>query len=54
MDNAGGARNAFHDIDLDSTFFQLTVGENALRFNTEAGNDTATVTVRYRQLYLGL
>ena len=53
-DNAGQKRNAFHYIDLDSAFFQLAPGENRLRFRAEAGNDTATVTVRFKQLYLGV
>lgn len=53
-DDAGNARNAFHYIDIQSSFFQLVAGENSLRFRAEEGNDTAEVTVRFRRLYLGI
>lgn len=53
-DDAGNTRNAFNYIDINSTFFQLAVGENSLRFRAEEGNDTAEVTVYFRRLYLGI
>lgn len=53
-DDTGAKRNAFHYIDLDSIFFQLKLGRNLLKFNAEVGNDTATVMVYYKKLYLGI
>lgn len=50
----GSQRNAFHYIDLNSTFFQLQPGENFLRFSAEVENDTANTTIRYKKLYLGI
>lgn len=48
----GVKTNAFHYIDLDSTFFQLDVGENKLTFITEGGQPD--VYVEYRNRYLGV
>ncbi len=54
IDDNGNKRNAFNYIDLNSTFFQLALGENLIRFNAEVGNDTANVKIYYKQLYFGL
>ena len=53
-DTSGNARNAFHHIDLESTFFQIQVGENTIKFKAEVGNETANVRISYRRLYFGI
>lgn len=44
--------NAFHYIDLDSTFFDLEVGENRLSFITDGGNPE--VYVYFKKRYVGV
>jgi hypothetical protein len=53
-DTRGNSRNAFHHIDLESTFFQLIVGKNTVKFKAEVGNETAVVKIGFRVLYLGI
>ncbi len=53
-DDNGNSRNAFHYIDLNSTFFRLKVGLNNVEFRAEVGNDTANIKIRYRKVYLGI
>ncbi len=53
-DENGESFNAFHYIDLESTFFQLELGENVLRFQAEEGNDTAAIGLQYKRLYAGI
>ncbi len=47
-------RNAFHYIDLNSTFFQLPIGKSTIQFRAETGNDTANVKISFKRLYLGI
>lgn len=54
IDDTGVERNAFHYIDLDTTFFQLNVGVNKLEFDAEEGNDTATIKVFLRRRWTGV
>ncbi len=53
-DDKSYTRNAFHYIDVNSTFFTLKVGVNKLKFEAEEGNDTANITVSYKRLFLGI
>lgn len=46
--------NAFNYIDLDSTFFQLQVGDNMIEYNTENNLDPQSVEIRYRNRYVGV
>lgn len=48
----GVETNAFHYIDLDSTFFDLEVGENQLSFITSGGSPE--VYVHFKKRYLGV
>lgn len=48
----GVIQNAFHYIDLESTFFNLQVGENRFGFITEGGNPE--VYVEYKHKYLSV
>lgn len=48
----GVIQNAFHYIDLESTFFNLDVGENRFSFITEGGNPE--VYVEYKNRYLSV
>ena len=46
----GVVQNAFHYIDLESTFFNLDVGENRFGFITEGGNPEVYVEYKHRYL----
>ena len=48
----GVVQNAFHYIDLESTFFSLDVGENRFAFITDGGNPE--VYVEYKHKYLSV
>lgn len=46
----GIVQNAFHHIDLESTFFNLDVGENRISFITEGGYPEVFVEYKHRYL----
>lgn len=46
----GVVENAFHYIDLESTFFSLDVGETKFSFITEGGNPEVYVEYKHRYL----
>ena len=48
----GVVQNAFHYIDLESTFFNLDVGENRFSFITDGGS--SEVYVEYKHRYLSV
>lgn len=50
----GSKENAFHYIDLASTFFQLQVGDNELEYNSNNDSTKTRVTVKYRNRYVGV
>lgn len=52
--DTGEERNAFHYINLNSSFFRLIPGENTIAFDAEEGNDSAKVTLYFKKLWLGL
>lgn len=54
VDEEGNATDAFHWIDLDSTFWQLQVGENEIEYSADVGADSAVVFVKYRRQYVGV
>lgn len=54
INDAKEERNAFHYIDLNSSFFRLMPGQNAIAFDAEEGNDTAKVTIYFKRLWMGL
>ncbi len=46
--------NAFHYIDLDSTFWQLIPGENILSYASNNDSINTKVTVKWKNRYIGL
>lgn len=54
IERNGVRQNAFHYIDLDSTFFQLKVGDNMIEYSTDNDLDPQSVEIRYRNKYLGV
>ena len=46
--------NAFHLLDLGSTFFSLAPGDNQLSYDTDTGKESATVWIRWRNRYVGV
>jgi Phage tail protein len=47
----GTERNVFNWIDLNSSFFQLVVGENEIEYSADSDIQGAIVIIRYRKLY---
>lgn len=47
----GSERNVFNWIDLNSTFFQLVVGENEIEYSADSDIQGAIVNISYRKLY---
>lgn len=54
LNKSGVISNAFHWIDLNSTFLQLDVGDNLLRYDADEGLDNLEVTIYYTPQYLGV
>lgn len=50
----GTKSNVFNYIDLQSTFLQLTVGDNLLRYNAEQGIDNLDVGIYFTPRYVGV
>ena len=46
--------NAFNDIDYQSTFFSLSIGDNVVELTTDDVNDNPVVKIIYRNRYLGV
>lgn len=46
--------NAFSWIDLGSTFFQLSPGDNLISYSADSGQETAKVWIRWRNRYVGV
>jgi Phage tail protein len=47
----GTVRNVFNWIDLNSTFFQLVVGENEIEYSADSDIQGAIVNISYNKLY---
>lgn len=54
LNKNGIIENAFNWIDLGSTFLQLNVGDNLLRYDAEEGLDNLEVKIYYTPQYVGL
>mgnify|MGYP002411558008 CR=1 FL=1 len=50
----GEETNAFGWIDLDSTFFNLDVGDNLMSYSADSGQETAKVWIKWRNRYSGV
>lgn len=53
IESNGIRKNAFNYIDLDSTFFNLEVGDNLIEYTTES-LEPQNVEIKYRNRYLGI
>lgn len=53
-DENGFVENAFHWIDLGSSFWQLKTGDNKIKYEADIGMDTALVKIEYKKRYLGV
>lgn len=53
IDSNGTRTNAFNYIDLDSTFFQLSVGDNEISYIDESESTTAILFINYSNRYVG-
>lgn len=54
MIHNGVSTNVFNYIDLSSTFIQLDVGDNLLRYNAESGIDNLEAAIYFTPKYLGV
>lgn len=50
----GTVENAYHYIDLESTFFQLLPGDNVIDYSSNIGNENATVNISWYEHYAGV
>ena len=50
----GVTTNAFNFIDLGSTFLQLDIGDNLIRYDAETGIDNLEVSIYFTPQYLGV
>jgi hypothetical protein len=50
----GTVTNVFNWIDLNSTFFQLMVGENEIEYSADSDIQGAVVNISYNKLYVGI
>lgn len=54
LEREGVTTNLFRYIDTDSTFMQLTVGDNLFRYDASSGADNMECSVHYSQKYIGV
>ncbi|MFS1511757.1 phage tail family protein [Chengkuizengella sp. SCS-71B] len=54
VSSVGVRSNAFHFVSLDSTFFQLGVGNNLIDYSTGQEYESAGVTIAWRNRYLSV
>ena len=54
LNKNGIVSNAFNWIDITSTFLQLDVGANLLRYDADEGLDNLEVSIYYNPQYLGV
>lgn len=54
LNKNGVVSNAFNWIDFQSTFLQLDVNDNLLRYDADEGIDNLEVSIYYSPMYLGV
>lgn len=54
VDANGMERNGFQWLDFDSEFFQLSVGENRLKYISDNSEDKATLNIKWHNRYVGV
>jgi len=50
----GGEENAFHWLDLESVFWSLKVGSNAVKYSADEGQEDATVLIKWQEMFVGV
>ena len=50
----GEEQNVFYNMDFESTFFQLDIGENYIRFDADSGVKNLEVSIDYAITYAGV
>lgn len=53
-DGAGNKTNVFNWITLDSTFFNLQMGDNIIQYSSDNDIEPAAVYIKYRNRYIGV
>ena len=53
-DNNGERQNAFHYLDLESTFWQLQPGGNEVDFESDISREEASALISFRNRYVGI
>ena len=54
LERNGETIDCFKDIDVDSTFMELNIGDNVYRYDAESGVDNLEVSIYYYPQYLGV
>lgn len=54
LERNGETIDCFKDIDVDSTFMTLEIGDNIYRYDAESGVDNLEVSIYYNPQYLGV
>ena len=54
LERNGETIDCFKDIDVDSTFMELGIGDNIYRYDAESGIDNLEVSIYYTPQYLGV
>lgn len=54
LTRAGETSSCFRDVDIDSTYMQLEIGDNLFRYDADSGLDSLNVTLFYSPKYLGV
>lgn len=54
LERNGETIDCFKDIDVDSTFITLNVGDNILKYDAKSGLDNLEVSIHYNPLYIGV
>lgn len=54
IDADGNRENIFHLIDLKSTFFNLAVGDNLIKYGADNTEENMTVDIYYQERFLGV
>lgn len=54
LERNGETIDCFKDIDVDSTFMSLGIGDNIYRYDAESGVDNLEVSIYYNPQYLGV
>ena len=54
IDVDGTVTDVYNNIDLNSTFFKLIVGENKLRYTSNNETNRDSVSIKFSNLYTGV